>query len=59
MATIKKTVVKAVYPLPSVNPNAFEALEIAREQIAKADEAMKVQPPTPFQVSADAYFFGK
>ncbi len=55
----KKTVIKAVYPLPLVNPEAFAVLEIARQAINEAKEATKVKPPTPFQVSADAHFFGR
>lgn len=55
-----KSGIKRVYPLPSINPDAWAKLEQARKQIKLAEEAnAKSKEALPFEVSAEAYFFGK
>lgn len=59
MAKKRETVIKAVYPLPSVNPEAFIALESARQAIAEAEQATKkARQVLPIQVILDEQIFG-
>ena len=59
MAKKRETVIKAVYPLPSVNPEAFVALELARQAIAEAEQATaKANQVLPIQVVLDKQVFG-
>lgn len=56
MAKIAKTKVSRVYPLPSINPEAFIALIEARKHF---DETCTALGKLPIEATLDNFFFGE